>query len=59
MTTKIKENVTTTNAKKLYCIACYHINYDYNYGWWSILSQIMLTHHNSMTSIVEVAKLRQ
>ena len=57
-TTKIKEeNVTTTNAKKLYYIACYHTNYDCNYRWWSILSQIMLTHHNSMTSIVEVTKL--
>ena len=55
MTTKMKEeNIMTTNAKKLCCIACYHTNYDYNYGWWSILSQIMLTHHNSMTSIVEV-----
>ena len=26
MTTKIKEKVMTTNAKKLYCIACYHTN---------------------------------
>ena len=42
---------------KLKCIPCYHTNYDCNYGWWSILSQIMLTHHNSTTSIVEVAKL--
>ena len=47
----------TTNAKKLYYIACYHTNYDCNYKWWSILSQIMLTHRNSMTSIAEVAKL--
>ena len=55
---KIKEeNITTTNAKKLYCIACYHTNYDCNYRWWSILSQIILIHRNSMTSIVEVAKL--
>ena len=58
MTTKIKEeNVTTTNTKKLYCIACYHTNYNCNYGWWSILSQITPTHHNSTASIIEVAKL--
>ena len=59
-TTKIKDyKVTTTNRNKLYSIECYHIYYDCNYGWWCILSQIMLTHCNSTTSIVEVAKLQQ
>ena len=49
---------TTANRNKLYGIECYHIYYDCNYEWRCILSQIMLTHHNNTTSIVEVTKLR-
>ena len=59
MTTKIKEEkVTTTNAKKLYHVACYHTNYDCNYRWWCFSSQIMHIHCNSPTS-TEVAKSQQ